>query len=45
MVYRDGGASGAMEIAEGAVHKEAAKCVRQREVGIGCALEMVVCDW
>lgn len=32
------GASGAMEIAEGAVHKKTAKCVRQKEIRIGCAL-------
>lgn len=31
------GASGAMEIAEGAVHKKAAKCVRQKEIRVGCA--------
>lgn len=37
MAYKDG-QSGAMEIAEGAERSEASKCVRQKEVRIGCAL-------
>lgn len=38
MAYKDGQSRGAMEIAEGAAHRKAAKCVRQKQTEIGCAL-------